>query len=174
MRKVTSLVLVFTILFLSGNMFAQGRKGADLIVQRTDGIQARGELIAVKQGSLLLLERDSGTDVSVNIDDIKVISIVKKREYGKGFFSGFTMGALSGAGFAGYMMANPIFGEPEFLLGPFIGTALISGLVAGVLGLLVTSLSSNAKLIQFEGKSDSEIKEILEKLRKKARIKNAR
>ena len=60
MKKSISLFLMFSILSLSVNMFAKERKGADLIIQKVDGQQVRGELIAVKQTSLLLLERESG------------------------------------------------------------------------------------------------------------------
>ena len=166
MRKAISLFLVFSMLLLSGNMFAKERKGADVIIQKTDGTQVRGELIAVKQTSLLLLERESGADVTV-------ITIAKKWNAGNGFLIGSIVGAVSGAGFAAYMMANPIFGESEFLVGAFIGTTLFSGLVVGGIGILISGLSSKDKIIQFEGMSDLEIQEILEKLRNKARVRNA-
>jgi hypothetical protein len=173
MRKAISLFLVFSILALSMPLTAKERKGADLIVQRTDGTQVRGELIAVKQSSLLLMERDSGADVTVDIEEISVITIAKKWKAGNGFLIGSIVGAVSGAGFAAYMMANPIFGKSEFQVGGLIGATLISGLVVGVIGILISGLSSKDKIIQFEGMSDSEIQEILEKLRKKARVRNA-
>ena len=173
MRKAISLFLVFSMLLLSGNMFAKERKGADVIIQKTDGTQVRGELIAVKQTSLLLLERESGADVTVNVGDVSVITIAKKWNAGNGFLIGSIVGAVSGAGFAAYMMANPIFGESEFLVGAFIGTTLFSGLVVGGIGILISGLSSKDKIIQFEGMSDLEIQEILEKLRNKARVRNA-
>ena len=64
MKKLISLFLVVSVLLLSGNMFAQERKGAEGIIQRTDGTQVRSELIAVKENSLLLMERESGADVT--------------------------------------------------------------------------------------------------------------
>jgi Na+/glutamate symporter len=49
------------------------------------------------------------------------------------------------------------------------------GLIAGLIGFIAGEfLVKNKKVIQIEGKSESETQEILEKLRKKARIKNAR
>ena len=54
---------MFSILILSMPLKAKERKGADLIIQRTDGTQVRGELIAVKEKSLLLLERDSISEI---------------------------------------------------------------------------------------------------------------
>ena len=38
-------------------------RGIDLKIQKTDGQQVRSELNAVKQNSLLLMERGSGADV---------------------------------------------------------------------------------------------------------------
>lgn len=44
MKKYISLFLVASILLVSGNLFAKHRRGADLIIQKTDGTQVRGEL----------------------------------------------------------------------------------------------------------------------------------
>lgn len=49
-----------------------------LIVQKRDGQEIRGELIAVKHNSLLLLEFESAAEVSIEIIDIKVIKVIKK------------------------------------------------------------------------------------------------
>ena len=78
---------------------AKERKGADLIIQRTDGTQVRGELIAVKEKSLLLLERDSRIDTTVNIYNVDVIKVVKKRKRGLKILA-FT----GGAALLGYVM----------------------------------------------------------------------
>ena len=58
---------------------------------------SRGELIAVKQNSLLLLERELGADVTVDVDDIIIISIVKKSKVFKGIATGFFIGGGVGA-----------------------------------------------------------------------------
>jgi len=54
MRRFTAVFLVFSILLLSGAMYAKERKGTDLIIENKDGHKLVGELIAVKQNSLLL------------------------------------------------------------------------------------------------------------------------
>ena len=98
MKKFMSMFLVFSILALSIPLTAKEKKGADLIIQKTDGTQVRGELIAVKENSLLLMERESGADVSVDIEDIKFIDIVKKSKTVTGLLIG---GAIEA--FVGYM-----------------------------------------------------------------------
>lgn len=54
------------------------KHGTQLIVQKRDGQEIRGELIAVNHDSLLLLEFESAAEVSIKIIDIKVIKIIKK------------------------------------------------------------------------------------------------
>jgi len=76
-KKFIALFLVFSVLALSGSLYAKERRGAKLIITKKDGQQVQGELITVKPNSLLLLDTD-GKDVSVGIADIKVIRIVKK------------------------------------------------------------------------------------------------
>ena len=55
-----------------------------------------------------------------------------------------------------------------------LGANIVSGLLGGIGGLLLGAIAGLAlipdKKIQFEGKSDTEIKNTLEELRKKARV----
>ena len=168
MRKAISLVLVFSILLLSGTMFAKERKGADLVVQKTDGTQVRGELIAVKENSLLLMERDSGADVTVKVEDIRALIVVKKSQFLVGAGLGLLIGGGAGAGI-GSLITDP----NSFL--DFSGAyALFGGVLLGILiGGLVGLEAGKDKIIQIEGKSDLEINAYVKELRKKARVKNA-
>ena len=185
MKKFISLFLVVSILAFSVNLFAKERKGADLIIQRTNGTQVRGELIAVKQTSLLLLERESGVDVSVDIREIKLIEIVKKSKTlargSIGLISGGMVGALFGfmkgddpAGY-GTMWGKPLWIEQGILIAEekALYYGILIGLSGAILGGIIGALEGADKTILIEGKSDSEIKEILEKLRKKAMVRNS-
>lgn len=171
MKKFIALFLVFSTLLLSGNMFAKERKGADLIIQRLDGTHVRGELIAVKQTSLLLLERDWGADVTVDIKDVGVINIEKKNTWKKAK-KGFLIG--SGLGIVTMGVGGGIWGLDTSTKGIFqmVAFVLFWGVSFAVKYALKPSIEID-KTFQFKGKSDSEIQEILEKLRKKARVKNA-
>jgi hypothetical protein len=64
---------------MMANKIAKKQKhGIQLIVQKRDGQEIRGELIAVNHNSLLLLEFESAVEVSIKITDIKVIKVIKK------------------------------------------------------------------------------------------------
>jgi hypothetical protein len=161
------LLLVFSLLTTSCATIKPTRtkrKGAELIVQKKDGQQVRGELITVKNSSLLLLDSE-GADVSIDIADIKVIRIVKKSKAILGASSGLLIGG-GGAALLG-QAASDTESPNVWILG-----ALIFGGLGLLIGAGTGALLGIDKIIQIEGKSDSEIKEILEKLSKKARIQS--
>jgi hypothetical protein len=168
MRKVISLLLVFFIFLLSGNMFAKERKGADLIIRKIDGTQVRGELIAVKEKSLLLVERNSGVDYSININEIKTARIHKNSLLPVTI--GLTSGIAVGMGVGYAIEQAEVFATTGFNMnwGPFFLAMTIASI-----GLIIGVLMGTDDTFQFEGMSKSEIQMILEKLSKKARIKNA-
>ena len=166
-KKFISLFLIFSLMMLSANLYAKEKRGAKLIVTKKDGWQIEGELIVVKPNSLLLLDAE-GKDVSIDIADIKVIRIMKKSK------------ALLGAGI-GFLVCGGIGALIAPNLQPWsdgreLGWTLFIGALGGAGGLLIGgvtgSLLGKDKAIQIEGMSELEIKEALEKLRKKARIRD--
>ena len=172
MRRFISLLLVVSVLFLSVPLTAKERKGADLIIHKKDGSQVRGELIAVKQSSLLLMERDSGADVTIDIGNIGIITIVKKSKLLEGAGLGLLIGGSIGAGIGALSKRGSLHED----YGRLFVVALIAGLVA-VPGLVIGAIAGLTagidKTIQFTGKSNSEVQKILDNLRKKARIRNS-
>jgi len=166
MKTKVSVLLVVSLLIFSLDLPAKERHGAELVVTKLDGQQIKGELIAVKQNSLLLLSPE-GADVSVDIKDINIIKIEKKSKVAKGAGIGFLVGALPGA------LLGSLSGDPDVeVLGALLGVAILGG-VGSLMGALIGAASSQYKKIKIEGKSDAEIKEILEKLRHRARLPNA-
>jgi len=163
MKKLTILTIVFLLLFPYGNLFAK-KKGAKLEIWGKGGRFIRGELIAVKQNSLVMME--SGTDVSIDIDNIKAIEIEKKSKAGLGLILGGFTGALIGRATYTKPKNTGLF-TPDF--GPGVNT-LAGGILGGLIGLAIGAAAGSDETIQIEGKSDSEIKEVLKKLRSKARI----
>ncbi len=191
-KKFISLFLVFSLVTINCATFGIGggkreRRGAKLIIQRIGdqvketGLEdtpwetsammgIRGELIAVKPNSLLLLDTE-GKDVSIDIVNIKVIRVVKKSKvlFGAGLGAVICIG---GWGLAGAILAGD---EP-----PACDSALEFGLmmgacfspIAALLGGIIGGVAGTDKTIHFEGMTDSEVREALEKLRKKARIRD--
>ena len=173
MKKIIALLLIFSIISLYGNLYAKERRGADIMLQKTDGHRVKGELIAVKENSLLLKEYDSGADLSVDIGKIQLIEIVKESKVWKGIGYGLLGGAVIGV-LVGYLLGDdppttvPIITDDEKAL----ALGIMCGITGGALGGIGGAIAGKDKTIQIKGKSDTEIKEILEDLRKKARVPN--
>ena len=169
-NKLVSLFLISSLLTLSANLYAKERRGAKLLITKKDGQQIEGELITAKPKSLLLLNTE-GKDVSVDIADIKVIRVVKKSKALLGAGAGLVI--LGGIG----VLISLIFGWSVYEGGEGIA-ALLSGGAGATAGLLIGgvtgALLGTDKKIQIEGMTDSEIQEVLDKLRKKARIRDYR
>lgn len=95
-KKFISLFLVLSLMMLSVNLYSKERRGANLIITNKDGQQIKGELIIVKLNSILLLNTE-GKDMSINIADIKVITIVKKSKALLGSYLGVLVCGGGGA-----------------------------------------------------------------------------
>ena len=95
-NRILVWAVVFIMVVCSVNLEAKERRGADLVITKTDGQQIGGELIAVKPSSLLLLDPQTVGDVSVDIGDLKVIRIVKKSKALQGGGLGLAAGLVAG------------------------------------------------------------------------------
>ncbi len=158
-KKVVSLLLIVSLVALSGNSMAQVRKGVKLGIQKNDGQQVKGELITVKKDSLLLLDSETNEDITVQIADIKAITVRKKS---KGFQVG-VYGILVGVLY-GSVTRNPYKYEDRSQ------KQWLTGALGGAAGVVLGTVLGINKRIQIQGKSDPEIQKTLEKLSKKARI----
>jgi outer membrane lipoprotein SlyB len=130
-----------------------------------------------------LLDSESAADVSVEVGEIRLLEIVKESKVWEGVGLGLLSGAVIGV-LAGYLSGDdpPImvrgFGPP--MTGAPLLTAdekalaggIVCGIAGGALGGIGGTIVGADKTIQMERKSDVEIKEILQELRKKARVRN--
>jgi len=174
-KKFTTLLLIVSLMTIgcaTMGMRKQGGHGATLIITKTDGQLIEGELITVKPNSLLLLNTE-GKDVSVDIADIKVIRIKKKSKANLGA----GIGGAIGGGIGLYKIVSACKAEDAdgsfysyFLLGSLVvpAAAIVGAVIGGGIGALVRG----DDVIYLTGMTDSEIKEALDKLRKKARIRD--
>jgi len=143
------------------------RRGAEILVSTKDGQQKAGELITVKASSLLLLDSQTGADDSVEIGDIAVVKIIKESKALAAGVVGFGVGALLGLVLAGLIDSMP---ETHISVGATVGSAALVGAVGAVPGALIGAWLGADQTIQLEDKSPEEVKAILGKLRRQARI----
>jgi len=166
-RSVFFFLLFLLLLFNS--LEAGAKRGAEIVVQKNDGHQIHGELIAVKRTSLLLLEAESMIDVSVDVKEIELVHVLKGPKTGFGAISGFLVGGIVGVTATG--KGNDCGKCPSSTSRKITGGALVGGLGA-LIGALIGSSSGGNEIIILRGLPQAELKVELEKMRSKARIKN--
>jgi len=163
------LIILICTSFLCGNLESSSKRGAEIVVQKNDSTQLHGELIAVKKKSLLLLDSESGIDVSAPIEEIEIIHILKGPKTGLGAISGFLIGGAVGA--AAVSKSRDCNQCPSSAQRNLIGGALVGSLGA-LVGALIGSSAGGNELIIIQGLPQEELNEVLEGLRSKARIRN--
>ena len=165
-------VLFFTIFFfiLLNGLECGSKRGAEIVVQKNDGGQIHGELIAVKKTSLLLLDTESGRDVSVDVNAIEIVHILKGPKTGLGAISGFLVGGAVGVAATG---KNKDCGQcPDSSGRSILGGALLGG-VGALIGALIGSASRGSnEIIVLKGLPQEEMDARLEEIRSKARMKD--
>ena len=172
-KKLISVFLVLSLLTI--NCLIK-RPGVKINVTKTDGQPIKGELIAVKENSLLLLEKEAGVDVSINISDVKIITVKGPTT---GMRLAFPFLAAAGGAIAGFLglLSVSLYGllyigaEEGKMEQDMKNASKYGALIMGSLGLVAAITAPPDKTIQIEGMTDSEIQETLKKLRKKARIR---
>ena len=121
-------ILVCTLVFPFG-LLAKEKRGTDLEIQTKDEQTFRGELITVKQYSLLLLSEE-GADVTVDIRKVRNLTIVKKSKFG----SGFWQGAAIGGGISTLIVLGDHWTWDTTTLQIVVTAALFGGLIGGLIG----------------------------------------
>jgi len=153
----------------------QERREGDIVITKKDGHKIAGELITIKPNSLLLLDTE-GKDVSIDIADIRTIRILKKEKDAMGAGIGVVVGGCIGLyGIISSYNASVNRGED----GGFISYLLLGSLVVPVVAIVGGFIGGSAgaimrtdKTIYLEEMTDSEIREVMNKLSKKARIRD--
>jgi hypothetical protein len=176
-KKLVALFFVFSLLFLSVDLCAKEKRGANIKIYKIktemkewpwEKADIRGELIAVKKNILLLKEKETGVDVSVDVSEIKSIKVME----GSTTLGDAALGALVGVLAGGLVgLAQPVgdgFLSELDRAANFGKYALVGVAVGGIGGALLGMDES----LQIEGKSDWDVSRALEKLRKKARIRD--
>lgn len=150
----------------SKKRFPERREG-DIVITKKDGQKIEGELNIVKENSLHLLDR-YGKEVSIEIADIRTIRILKKSKRSLGSL----IGGAVGYGIGVLVALSPSSGEDYSVVwtGVILGSLL--ALPGALIGGIVGATAGIDKTIRIEGMTDVQIKWAMDKLRKKARIRD--
>lgn len=110
---------------------AHEKRGARIVVTKADGYKVEGEILAVRQDSLLLLGF-AGREETVDIADIVSVRIVRKSHLGTLVLGGLAAGAVGGAIYGG-TVGDDVFEKPSLAVGVIFGTlGALAGLTASL------------------------------------------
>jgi len=172
-KGFVAVLLVVTSLFVATADAKEKKRGAELLIQKNDGQKIRGELLAVKEKSLILMDSSSLSGVTVDIGEINIIRVVKKSKLFQGLGYGLLIGGGSGA-LLGFASGNDKPGWFSLTAGQ---KAALGALGFGVLAMSVGGIWGSIKgideSIEMEGRSQEEIKFILKKLNSNSRYPEA-
>ena len=173
-KTMLTFLAVFSLCMCTRNLLAKERRGAEVVVQKPFGQEIRGELIAVKQSSLLLLDSQTGADVSALIKEVMAVKIMKRpktlENSALGFFAGVSIGAL--IGYAGWEKFNwaPYDTKTKYRIIAWGGG--IGGLIGAFIGGIIGNKAGQPETFQIAGRTQEEVDSVLTILRSKARITN--
>ena len=163
-------VLTTLLLFNPGVILSKGRRGAQVVVILRDGGTIEGELIAVRENSLMILDPDpTGTDLSVVIADVSQVRLQRrKRVPSPAGVLGVVVGAASGATYALVRSG----GHEDFVMPGALACGLLGALLGGAIGFGVAGVGGEYReqVINFAPMTDSQIRLALARLRAQARI----
>jgi hypothetical protein len=171
------LTLGIVVLLICPLNLAAKKKGAQLLIEKKDGQVIEGELLKVKEDSLLLMTSASGVTIDIKeIDEIKIKK--RKTKSGKGALIGAGVGFLIGGVIACTKYTevvtdeyNPGFGK-RLVVGGMLGAFfIIPGSIIG--GLIGGQFPGGYKTETIDVKKTplNKIKSILKKLKNKARFR---
>jgi len=170
-QKIRVIILTLSFFCLLGNLSARDRKkGADIIIQKKDGKTIKGELLAVKNNEIILMDSINLSGIKLKSEEIQKITIARK----SGFFKGMGLGLVIGGG-SGALLG---LASGDDKAGWFSMTAgeksAAGGLGLGILGALaggiVGAIKGIDESVALEGRTQEEMDRIFQKLNTKSRF----
>ena len=157
--------LLVVLFILPGELIAKG--SARLVIKKTGEETLEGTLLSVDTEEKSLVLRIDNTGVKIPMDEIDTLWIHRasgRRNVGKSILVGAALGA--GVGYVTYSKKSDY---PRRYLVTFY--AVVFGFLGLIEGLSSRRSRGKSKRIQVKGSSPAEIKKILKKLKKSARLK---
>ena len=161
---VIVLLVIFSMILPNYSLAKRQKRGAQIIVTKNDGSMVEGELLIVKDYSLLLMTSSGVRGEEVDVGEIQNIKIKKKSN----FITGAVIGYCAATLFAFRSLNNnsDFDGNADIFYAPVYG---LPGLLVG--GLLGSAFKSDESIV-IRNRSELEVTRLIQYLKKKARFKN--
>ncbi len=168
-ERIIALILVFSLVALSGNLMAAERKGVKLVIQKTDGQEIVGELVTVKRDALLIIDAETEMDTTINLNIIDVIKVDNKSLMFELGIGGFLL--VGATRLSLHSSLERVDKGDETATAHQVQDTWKWGVMGAGVGVLAGAVFGLDKLIRIQGESEANVQSALEKLSKKARVK---
>ncbi len=162
-NQIIAATLFILLVLRPGISMPRDDRGAYLVVMLKDGQEVEGELLAVKQDSLLVLKRLPEEGVTIALVDIGKVKIVRKSKALLGGAAGLLAGAGIGA-LWGHSLSDGEYAD----FGAFLGGIIIGG-IGTVVGLVVGAAAGLDTMIVLADRPEPEVKFALSRLSRMSR-----
>ena len=124
--KFAIVVIVAGLLVMPAGLWAKTKRGALVVVAKSDGIQVRGELVSVQSDSLLVLR--GGDVLTIPRQKVHSVTLMRRSRMASSALRGFILGALPGVAWGINYGDSGVHG---------IRTPVKAGAFTGGIGLLI-------------------------------------
>ena len=124
--RFTVMVIVAGLLVMPAGLWAKTKRGALVVVAKSDGIQVKGELVSVQSDSLLILR--GGDVLTIPRQKVHAVTLMRRSRMASSALTGFVFGALPGVAWGISYGDSVVHG---------IRTPVKAGAFTGGIGLLI-------------------------------------
>lgn len=168
MKTANKFLIPFIVVLLILPYHLNAGSETQLSIEKINQEILKGVLLKVDVEEKIIVVKTDNTAVKINMAEIIKIRYKQRSTFGKSTGMGFLIGVGIGAGL-GYIGCGQECTIPRGLAALF-GAAFFGG-IGLVFGMLQSASNANYKTIRVKGRTPSEIKKILKKLKKKALLK---
>lgn len=165
-RLLVALSLAGMMAGAPGVLSAAGRRGANVVVTRTDGVILAGELIVVRPTTIVVLT-SSGADSAIAVADIASVRIQRKSRGGTGALVGFVVGAVA----ASAILKSSDWSTTHH---DYFRAGFVMGLMGAAPGFLIGSLAGSDTIVKLAGQAPEKVRDNLAYLADRARVREKR
>jgi hypothetical protein len=164
---------VLALAFLAPDVEARERRGARIVVTNLDGTTVSGELLAVKDETLIIKDGAASGGVSANLKDVRSVRIVRRSK----LLSGTGLGALigggvgAGLGLLSYDETGNAWFTPENRGQGALWGAAAGGVCGALLGLILGAAAGADETVWIDSGDAAGISRAVSALRRRAKAR---
>jgi hypothetical protein len=161
-RRLIVLILTGLLAGAPGVLSAAGRRGANVVVVKTDGVVISGELIVVRPATIVLLVPNEA-DAAIPVADVATVRVLKRSKGGIWALVGFAGGVAASSA----ILRSSDWTNSSW---DYIRSGFFCGLILAVPGFLIGTLAGVDTTVTLAGQTPEKLRDRLDYLAKISRV----